>query len=93
MIFAVQQNYNRAIPHFERVRSFGPESLAEFAVDAFSYYHSSLEMLSLCYERTGKPDKQQGVLEDLARTYPGYKKTADSLQSPSQSAQKPQKTN
>ncbi len=76
MIFALQQNYNRAIPHFERVRSLGPEYPAGLAVDSFSRYRSSLEMLSLCYERTGKLDKQQIVLEELARTYPDYKKAA-----------------
>jgi len=93
MIFAVEQNYNRAIPHFERVRSFGPESHAELAADSFSCYRSSLEMLSLCYERIGRSDKQQIVLEELARTYPDYKKAADKLQSLSQPAQVQQKTN
>ncbi len=86
MIFALEENYNRAIPHFERVRLFGPESLAAFAADPFSYYRSSLEMLSLCYERTGKSDKQQIILEELAQTYPDYKKAADKLQSLKQPA-------
>jgi tetratricopeptide (TPR) repeat protein len=76
MIFALQQNYNRAIPHFEKVRSLGPEYTPGLAADSFSCYRSSLEMLSLCYEKTGKPEKQQIVLEELARTYPGYKKVA-----------------
>jgi tetratricopeptide (TPR) repeat protein len=87
MIFALEQNYNRAIPHFERVRSLGPESLAVFAADPFSYYRSSLEMLSLCYERTGKSGKQQIILEELARTYSNYKKAADKLQTLGQTAQ------
>ncbi len=87
MIFALEQNYNRAIPHFERVRLFGPEHPAELAADPFSYYRSSLEMLSLCYEKTGRSDKQQGVLEELARTYPGYKKAVDKLQSLGQLSQ------
>ena len=73
MIFALEQNYNRAIPHFERVRQFGPENFEQLANDPFLYYRSSLEMLSLCYERTGKLDKQQGVLEELAQTYYGHK--------------------
>lgn len=93
MIFALEQNYNRAIPHFERVRYFGPESPAVLAADSFSYYRSSLEMLSLCYERTGKPGKQQGILEELARTYPDYKKAADKLQLLRETAQTPQNTN
>ncbi|MFH1370252.1 MAG: hypothetical protein ABII09_03055 [Planctomycetota bacterium] len=79
MIFALERNYNRAIPHFERVRFFGPESPAELAADSFSCYRSSLEMLSLCYEKTGKPAKQQNVLEELARTYPDYEKASGSL--------------
>jgi tetratricopeptide (TPR) repeat protein len=80
MIFALEQNYNRAIPYFERVRLFGPESPPVLTSDSFSCYRSSLEMLSLCYERTGKLDKLQNVLEELARTYPDYTKAADKLQ-------------
>ena len=81
MIFALEENYNRAIPHFERVRLFGPERPDKLAVDSFSYYRSSLEMLSLCYERTGKSDKLRDVIKELARTYPAYQKTTDKLKS------------
>jgi len=80
MIFALEQNYNRAIPHFEQVRLFGPESPAVLASDSFSCYRSSLEMLSLCYEKTGKLDKLQNVLEELAMTYPDYTKAVEKLQ-------------
>jgi tetratricopeptide (TPR) repeat protein len=80
MIFALEQNYNRAIPHFEQVRLFGPESPPVLTSDSFSCYRSSLEMLSLCYERTGRLDKLQNVLEELARTYPDYTKAVDKLQ-------------
>jgi hypothetical protein len=38
-------------------------------------------MLSLCYEKTGKLDKLQNVLEELARTYPDYTKAVEKLQS------------
>jgi tetratricopeptide (TPR) repeat protein len=79
MIFALEQTYNRAIPHFEYIRSLGPESPAALDADPFSCYRASLEMLSLCYERTGKSDKQQNILEELARTYPDYKKAAGKL--------------
>jgi tetratricopeptide (TPR) repeat protein len=79
MIFALAQNYNRAIPHFEYIRFLGPEPTEKLTSEAFSYYRSSLEMLALCYERTGRPDKLQKVLEDLARTYPDYKKNIEGL--------------
>jgi tetratricopeptide (TPR) repeat protein len=79
MIFALVQNYNRAIPHFEYIRFLGPEPTEKLTSEAFSYYRSSLEMLALCYERTGRPDKLQKVLEDLARTYPDYKKNVDGM--------------
>jgi tetratricopeptide (TPR) repeat protein len=87
MIFVLEKSYNLAIPHFEYIRSLGPESSAVFASEGFSCYRASLEMLSLCYERTGKPDKQQGVLEELARTYPDYKKADEKHQTPGQSAE------
>ena len=80
MIFALEKDYSRAIPHFELIRILGPESPASFACDPFSYYRASLEMLSLCYEKTGKPDKIQDILKDLARTYPGCSKDDDMLQ-------------
>jgi tetratricopeptide (TPR) repeat protein len=77
MIFALAQNYNRAIPHFEYIRFLGPEASEKMTTEAFSYYRSSLEMLALCYERTARPDKLQKVLEDLARTYPDFKKNVE----------------
>ncbi len=70
----------------EFVRSLGPESQAELFRDSFSYYRCSLEMLSECFEKTGKPDKQQEIYEDLARTYTDYKKAVDKLQSLKKSA-------
>ena len=80
MIFTLEKDYGRAIPHFELIRILGPESPAAFACDPFSYYRASLEMLSLCYEKTGKPDKIQDILKDLARTHPGCSKDEDMLQ-------------
>jgi tetratricopeptide (TPR) repeat protein len=79
MIFALEQNYNRAIPHFEYIRFLGPESVGKVSPEQFSYYRSSLEMLTLCYERTSRPEKLQKVLEELARTYPDYKKNVEGL--------------
>jgi tetratricopeptide (TPR) repeat protein len=86
VVFSLEQDYNRAIPHFEYLRSLGPESTDVLARDSFSCYRSSLEMLSMCYERTGKPDKQQNVLEELARTYPAYTKAMEKLQMLKQTA-------
>ena len=80
MIFALAQNYNRAIPHFEYIRFLGPELSEQMKTEAFSFYRSSLEMLVLCYERTGRPDKLQKALEDLARTYPDYTKNMEKKQ-------------
>ena len=77
MIFALEKDYSRAIPHFELIRILGPESPAALACDSFSYYRASLEMLSLCYEKTDKPDKIQDILKDLARTFPGGPKDDD----------------
>jgi tetratricopeptide (TPR) repeat protein len=79
VVFSLEQEYTRAIPHFEYLRSLGPESPDVLAHDSFSSYRSSLEMLSLCYEKMGKPDKQQNVLEELARTYPAYTKAMEKL--------------
>jgi tetratricopeptide (TPR) repeat protein len=78
-IFALDKNYNRAIPHFELIRILGPESPACLARDPFSYYRASLEMLSLCYEKTGKTDKVNDIVKDLARTYPGNTQNNDML--------------
>jgi tetratricopeptide (TPR) repeat protein len=80
MIFALEKDYHRAIPHFELIRILGPESPAALASDPFPYYRASLEMLSLCYEKTGKPDKIQDIVKDLASTYPCSRKDDDMLQ-------------
>ena len=70
-IFATSGDFSRAIPYFELIRVLGPESPDALARDRFSYYRASLEMLSLCYEKTGKTDKIDDIVKDLARTYPG----------------------
>ena len=75
MVFAKQQNYKRAIQHFEYIRSLGPESKEQMARDLFSYHRASLETLALCYERTGNFDKMQAVLDSLAKIYPDYTKS------------------
>jgi tetratricopeptide (TPR) repeat protein len=80
MIFALEKKYNQAIPHFEKVRSFGLESPDILAYDGFSCYRASLEMLSLCYEKTARFNRQQGVVEELAKTYPDYAKSAEKIQ-------------
>jgi len=80
MIFTLDKDYNRAIPHFELIRILGPESPQALACDSFSYYQASLEMLSLCYEKTGKINKVNDIVKDLARTYPSSQKDKDMLQ-------------
>jgi tetratricopeptide (TPR) repeat protein len=79
MIFALQQRYSRAVPHFEYIRSLGPETREQLDLNSFSYYRSSLEMLSLCYERVGKLNKMQNILDELEKVYPGYKSKVDKL--------------
>ena len=37
-------------------------------------------MLALCYEKTGRPNKLQDVLEEIARTYPDDTQAAEKLQ-------------
>lgn len=79
MIYTLDKDYNRAIPHFELIRILGPESSEALARDPFSYYHASLEMLSLCYEKTGRTDRMNEMVKDLARTYSGGPKDEDVL--------------
>jgi tetratricopeptide (TPR) repeat protein len=79
-IFATTENCNRAIPHFELIRILGPESPEDLANDSFSYYRASLKMLLPCYEKTGKIDKMDDIIKDLARTYSASQKDEDMLQ-------------
>jgi len=80
MIFALEKKYNQAIPHFEKVRAYGQEPIEVLTLDGFSCYRASLEMLSLCYEKTARFNRQQGVLEELAQTYPDYAKSKQKIQ-------------
>ncbi len=79
MIYTLDKDYNMAIPHFELIRILGPESPQALACDSFSYYHASLKMLSLCYERTGRTDRMNEMVKDFARTYSGRPKDEDML--------------
>jgi tetratricopeptide (TPR) repeat protein len=82
MIFALDKQYDKAIPHFELIRILGPELPVTLACDSFSYYRASLEMLSICYEKTGKTDKMNDAVKDLARTYSACPKGEDILHLP-----------
>lgn len=82
MIYALDKDYNRAIPHFELIKILGPESPKALACDSFSYYHASLEMLSLCYEKTGRTDKMNDTIGDFARTYSAGQKDEGMLRLP-----------
>jgi tetratricopeptide (TPR) repeat protein len=82
MIFALDKDYSKAIPHFELLRILGPEPPAALACDSFSYYRASLEMLSICYEKTGKTDKMNDVVKDLAQTYSSRQTDNDMLRLP-----------
>jgi tetratricopeptide (TPR) repeat protein len=80
-IFALNGDYSRAISHFELIRILGPESPETLACDSFSYYRASLEMLSLCYEKTGRTDRMDDIIKDLARIRSSTQKDKDILQS------------
>ncbi len=82
MIYAIDKNYNGAIPHFELIRILGPESPQALAGDHFSYYHASLEMLSLCYEKTGRADRMNDMVKDLARNYSACQRDEGMLRLP-----------
>jgi tetratricopeptide (TPR) repeat protein len=80
MIFTLDKEYNRAIPHFELLRLLGPETQSDLARDSFSYYQASLEMLSLCYEKAGRTDKVNDIIKDLAQTHSSSIEDEDMLQ-------------
>ncbi len=79
MLFALQQDYTSAIPHFEAVRQLAPLPPYAPAPDAFNYHLSSLEMLALCYERTDQTDKAIELLGEALRQYPTCSKLAEKL--------------
>jgi tetratricopeptide (TPR) repeat protein len=79
MIFALEQNYTRAIPYFEEVRRLGPKSPQQLKRDPFPYYCASLDMLASCYEQSGRADRAVAVLEELIEKYPAYEKASIKL--------------
>jgi len=77
MVYALEEDYNKAIQHFELIRILGPESHETLAHDSFSYYQASLKMLSLCYEKTGQTDKMNNIIRDLIRVHPENQEDKD----------------
>lgn len=61
-----------AILCFEQVRASGPGRTIDLRRGAVSYHRDSLDMLALCYEKTGNLTKLELILAELRVFYPGH---------------------
>ncbi len=61
-----------AILCFEQVRASGPDRTGYLQHGAVSYHRDALDMLALCYEKTGDLTKLELILAELRVFYPGH---------------------
>lgn len=65
----------QAIPCFEQVRRLGPDKPESLQKGGFAYHRAALDMLAMCYEKTGNITKAEFTLEEIRVFYPNYTKT------------------
>jgi tetratricopeptide (TPR) repeat protein len=72
LMYAQDDQYQQAIPYFERVRTLGPPKPTPHRPNQFAYHKAALDMLVLCYEKAGHTRKAEFTLEELRMFYPTY---------------------
>lgn len=70
MMYMDDGRHELAIPHFEQVRTLGPERAKSGQPGQNSYHRASLYMLVLCYEKIGDPIKTELTLKQIRVFYP-----------------------
>jgi tetratricopeptide (TPR) repeat protein len=73
LMYVEDDNHQQAIPHLEQVRMLGPEKNRDRNQTKFAYHKAALDMLALCYEKTGHTSKAEFTLEEIRVFYPNYK--------------------
>jgi len=66
--------HRQAIPCFEQVRKLGPDKPEALRKGGFPYHKAALDMLAMCYEKTGNIAKAEFTLEEIRVFYPNYAK-------------------
>jgi tetratricopeptide (TPR) repeat protein len=69
MIYTLDERYDTAAIYFEHARELGP-GVKGCRAGRFSYYKASLDMLALCFERLGKPEKAIEILKEVRQFCP-----------------------
>jgi len=67
--------HQQAISCFEQVRKLGPDKPEALQKGGFPYHKAALDMLAMCYEKTGNVAKAEFTLEEIRVFYPDYVKT------------------
>ena len=75
VMYAHDGLYRQAIPCFEQVRKLGPDKPESLQKGGFAYHRAALDMLAMCYEKTGNITKAEFTLEEIRVFYPNYAKT------------------
>ncbi len=71
MALVMREDYGSAVAYFEKIRSLGAEPKEQLLAGGFSYYKSSLNMLSLCFEKLQEFEKATKIWEEFERALRG----------------------
>lgn len=73
LIYAQQKRYQAAIPHFDGVRKLESDKAGLPLNGRFAYHRAALDMLLICYEKTGDPEKVEFTRKEIGVYYPHSK--------------------
>jgi tetratricopeptide (TPR) repeat protein len=79
MMFVKDGRYEQAIPHFEQIKAQGLDKPLDVIKNGFSFHRTALDMLVLCYQKAGDPDKAKHTEEEARVFYPNYGRMEEHL--------------
>ncbi len=70
LMYAQQKQYQEAIAHFDQVRKLDSDRAGQSLDGRFAYHRAALDMLLICYEKTGDPEKVEFTRKEIGVYYP-----------------------
>jgi len=72
LLYMEDDRHQQAIPHLDQVRRLRSNKTTQRLAQAFPYHKATLDMLLICYEKVGDPDKAQFTREEMRVFYPHH---------------------
>ena len=69
MAYCLKHEFAKAVPCFERIRNLGPDKGKPLAVNILNYHYNALDMLKVCYQKSGDIAKEEEIEREIKKYY------------------------